>query len=453
MSDAPGPRILFVDDEPDAGLVFARRAAALGYQVEVLHSGAEALASARVLPIPVVVTDLRMTGLDGYALIDAIGAICPETVFLISTADPEMLAANRLAGTPAIAGVMAKPWDAEDFAAKLALAFDLYGKRRLVHARGQSLEVLLVEDSPSDAFLLRQILGAVRGVRTTHVATLSDAIREVHSRPIDVVLTDLSLPDARGADAVLRLRSAASSSAVVVCSSIDDEAFHRQLISAGAHECIAKDNATVTTLGRTLWIAHERKQFEARILKMAHVDPLTGLSNRAGWQARSADTLGRAKRLGRAVALLAIDLDGFKAVNDTYGHDVGDAVLQEIGRRASANVREYDTVARLGGDELAVLLTDLEFPPAPREAGGAPIAALRADVVAFGERLLAALIAPMKIGAHPAVQVGASIGCAIYPLSADLLTDLMKLADEAMYRAKRAGGSRLELASEGGSLG
>ncbi len=167
----------------------------------------------------------------------------------------------------------------------------------------------------------------------------------------------------------------------------------------------------------------ERKRAEARVAHMAHHDALTGLPNRVLLRLRMEDVLVRARRSGKRVATLCIDLDNFKSVNDTLGHPCGDLLLQRVAERIRGIVGEDDTAARLGGDEFAVLQADVSEP---------------SDVAALARRLLADICEPFDIMGHQ-VLVGASIGIAISPGDGDDADKLLKNADMALYRAKAEG--------------
>jgi diguanylate cyclase (GGDEF)-like protein len=165
----------------------------------------------------------------------------------------------------------------------------------------------------------------------------------------------------------------------------------------------------------------------AELTRQAYHDALTGLPNRTHLRERADQEVADARATGDRLALLLLDLDGFKRVNDTVGHHAGDALLQAVGRRLEAGLRERDLVARLGGDEFAILL-----------ARDPDAAAARAAA----ERLHARLCEPYDIEGHE-VRVGASIGVALFPDDAEGMPALMRGADAAMYRAKRAGGGVL----------
>jgi diguanylate cyclase (GGDEF)-like protein len=174
-------------------------------------------------------------------------------------------------------------------------------------------------------------------------------------------------------------------------------------------------------LGSTALFVLRRQQRTLR--RAARLDHLTGLANRKALEEALEEALAGARSAGESVAVLMLDLDGFKQVNDALGHDKGDLVLREIARRLHANVFEYDTAARLGGDEFAVVLRHL------REAE---------DVAAVGHRLRDALTLPIDIDGT-ARFVGASVGAATHPDHGRSAEELLRGADAAMYRAKRDG--------------
>jgi diguanylate cyclase (GGDEF)-like protein len=179
-------------------------------------------------------------------------------------------------------------------------------------------------------------------------------------------------------------------------------------------------NSMVSQLARR---EAEKKKAETRLQYQALNDELTGLPNRRLFSDRLTQTLIRAEREKGLVALLYIDLDGFKLVNDSLGHAIGDQLLKQVGSRLNARVRASDTLARLGGDEFSVVLNRVH----ERE---------EAALVASG--ILAMLADPFSIGTHE-ITIGASVGISIFPESATQAEDLLKQADAAMYAAKRNG--------------
>jgi len=174
-----------------------------------------------------------------------------------------------------------------------------------------------------------------------------------------------------------------------------------------------------------------RKEREQRIQHLADHDALTGLLNRRLLEDRLQQAINLARRNGTMLALMLIDLDGFKAVNDQYGHLMGDYVLRTVAKRLAGCVRESDTVARLGGDEFVILLTGQRSPE---------------DSSVVAEKILGAFAEPVAAGGRR-FMIGASIGISVFPRDGAAPEALLKHADAAMYRVKEAGKNRFEFYS------
>ena len=168
----------------------------------------------------------------------------------------------------------------------------------------------------------------------------------------------------------------------------------------------------------------ERRALENELRQQSVTDHLTGLLNRNGFKGALHATIERAKRSGAHAALMFIDLDHFKRINDNLGHDVGDRLLKAVSQRLRDQVRAYDVVSRIGGDEFTVVLGDLERPD---------------DAAAVARKILQALRQPFNVVDDMRVFVSASIGIACYPSCGDDIVTLMRTADVAMYEAKRNG--------------
>ncbi len=181
----------------------------------------------------------------------------------------------------------------------------------------------------------------------------------------------------------------------------------------------------------------ERREAEKVIRHLAHHDVLTDLPNRALFMDRLTQALAKAKRDDAKLALLFIDLDKFKHINDDFGHAAGDEVLKQVARRLRSCIRETDPVGRLGGDEFTVCLTG----------------ATHGDVATqMAEKIIATLSEPYEVGGRE-LTIGASIGTAVYPNAGTTAEDLINRADRAMFDAKRGGGSRCRLAAAVGASG
>jgi diguanylate cyclase (GGDEF)-like protein/PAS domain S-box-containing protein len=190
------------------------------------------------------------------------------------------------------------------------------------------------------------------------------------------------------------------------------------------------NDGNVTHYVGTLVDITTRKAAEANIERLAFFDPLTRLPNRRLLQDRLQRALAACGRSGRGGAILFIDLDDFKTLNDTEGHDVGDLLLQQVAQRLLACVRANDTVARLGGDEFVVMLEDLSKNPQD--------GATRSEIV--GEKILVALASPYLLAGHEHHST-VSIGVTLFCDPKETADDLVKRADLAMYRAKAGGGN------------
>lgn len=170
----------------------------------------------------------------------------------------------------------------------------------------------------------------------------------------------------------------------------------------------------------------ERQELHLRLSHQANHDILTGLANRALLEAKLRDTLAHSRRYHRMSALLCLDLDRFKQVNDTYGHDAGDMCLREVARRLNQRVRSMDIAARIGGEEFSLLLHEVVSPQAAEYVAAEILASLRIPIQGDGYTL----------------DMSGSIGIAIFPQDGQDAATLWRNADSAMYRAKRAGGNQ-----------
>jgi diguanylate cyclase (GGDEF)-like protein len=173
----------------------------------------------------------------------------------------------------------------------------------------------------------------------------------------------------------------------------------------------------------------ERKESEEKIQQMVYYDSLTGLPNRKLFSDRLGMTLAHAQRNKKEIGIAMLDLDHFKGVNDTLGHDVGDLLLKAAAERLSAELRKGDTVARFGGDEFLLILPDLE---------------VIEDAIQVAQKIVDSFRKPFLIDTHQLI-VTTSIGIAVYPQDGTKEDILLKNADKAMYQAKQTGRARYQL--------
>ncbi|WP_448871523.1 bifunctional diguanylate cyclase/phosphodiesterase [Desulfobulbus propionicus] len=182
-----------------------------------------------------------------------------------------------------------------------------------------------------------------------------------------------------------------------------------------------------------LRIEKELRESQSHLYRLAHHDSLTGLPNRLLFRDRLNQAVSKAERNRTGVAVLFLDLDHFKRINDTLGHDVGDALLVEVAARLQRQCRQSDTVARLGGDEFVFVLESISE---------------RKDAGVVAAKIMAALAEPVQAGEHR-IQVSTSIGIALYPDDAATIDEVIKCADLALYAAKEVGRSNFQLYHRG----
>jgi len=296
------------------------------------------------------------------------------------------------------------------------------------------MKLILVEDNAADAGLVREMLSnaAATKYEIVTVPRLGDALDRLNQEPFDAILLDLGLPDARGLDSLQMLQRTAPDVPIVVLSGLDDKTLALEAVRQGAQDYLLKGENDGPTLARTVLYAAERKRAELNVRYMALHDGLTGLPNRLLALDRLSQCLARAGRERKLLALLFLDLDSFKIINDTRGHAVGDALLQAVATRLCGCVRKSDTVARIGGDEFTLILPEVSHVD---------------DVNRFAAKVLDALQKPFTIAGREE-YVSGSVGISVWPTDGETPDALLNAADAAMYRAKRRGGDSYEFHSE-----
>jgi diguanylate cyclase (GGDEF)-like protein len=299
-----------------------------------------------------------------------------------------------------------------------------------IAAIDEAPSILLVEDNPGDVRLVKELLRAAWVVAGSinHVSSVEDAIGHVAKDVPACILLDLSLPDAQGLGTLERVRDAHPSVPIVVLTGTDDEAQAVQAVQEGAQDYLIKGQVDGHLLGRAIRYAIERKFAEVQLFHQALHDPLTGLANRALLMERLAQAIARTERRPSSVAVLFLDIDRFKTINDNFGHEVGDSVLACIGDRLRKALRPEDMASRFGGDEFVVLCEDLEDDR---------------HVVTIANRIGRSISEPISLEAGEVV-VTTSIGIAAARGIRDRPEVLLRDADAAVYRAKDRGRDRFE---------
>ena len=218
----------------------------------------------------------------------------------------------------------------------------------------EDISVLLVEDNPGDACLFREALKEAYGSKfnLVHCTTLAQALRFLGNTQPDVIVVDLGLPDALGIEVVKRTHGMAPTVPLVVLTSRADDALGLQALNAGAQDYLVKGELDPRLLSRALRYAMERQRMRLALQSESLLDELTRLYNRRGFLVLAGNHFKLAERTRQPFALVFIDLDGMKQINDTLGHIEGDRALVEAAELLSSCVRQSDIVARFGGDEL-----------------------------------------------------------------------------------------------------
>ena len=218
------------------------------------------------------------------------------------------------------------------------------------------LVVLAIEDDPFDRFVVSDALSLYAEI--SFAADLDDGIALAWRDEFDAVLLDLGLPARWGLDALHDFRSDGPDLPVVVLSGMYNDVFGVEALRDGAQDYLCKEDMNGQLLRRSIRYAIERHALQDELQQLAIVDPLTGLLNRRGFDLHGHQAIARADRAEETLALLYLDVDGLKAVNDTLGHGAGDTLLSDLADLLRQTFRSCDIVARVGGDEFCVLFTE-----------------------------------------------------------------------------------------------
>jgi diguanylate cyclase len=284
--------------------------------------------------------------------------------------------------------------------------------------------VLLIEDNPGDARLIELMLAEDPDTpfRLSCVDRLSRGLEFLSSQKPGIVLLDLSLPDSHGLETFDKVFAHSPAVPIIVLTGNDDQMLALSAVKTGAQDYLVKGKLDRELLVRAMHYSIERKRYQEQLEHQANYDALTGLPNRNLLHDRLKQAVF-AQRQQRSIAVVFIDLDHFKFINDSLGHSAGDRLLRQMADRLREAVRDGDTVSRLGGDEFILVLNDQHNEDFVFRAMQRIIAKVSEPVVLEGQDL----------------TVTCSAGISLYPQDGPDVDTLLKNADAAMYRAKDHG--------------
>ncbi len=297
------------------------------------------------------------------------------------------------------------------------------------------IKLLLVEGNSKEALVIKKMLrdGLQDQFTLEHCLTVFEALQLVQHHAFQAIILDLYLPNGQSLDAIPQFIQFCPGAPLLILSSVEDEERAIQAVKSGAQDYLIKGQTSSATLCRAIRYAIERHRATQRITQLAHYDHLTGLANRGLFYERLNCAVARCHRNDVAMALMFLDLDHFKEINDSLGHEYGDSLLKTVATRVKKCIREIDTGVRLGGDEFAVLLEQITSVE---------------DVELVAERILYLLAQPVIIHNHQ-LHITGSLGITIYPWDCANPQELLAHADAAMYRAKAQGGNNFQFYTAG----
>lgn len=287
------------------------------------------------------------------------------------------------------------------------------------------VRLLVIEDDIDDFYILQQSLLKHMGENfiLRHVFSLKDSQKILIKDHFDLILLDLNLPETSGLDTLKLLIKICPYVPIVVLTGIDDEELGREAIKIGAADYVAKDHAYGALLSRSIHFSIERHKLLLEIKRQAELDGLTRLLNRTTLLSKIETVIEQCTRNRSPLALALFDIDNFKEINDTWGHQAGDQLLKSVADRMMQNLRRSDIAGRYGGDEFVLVMTNYN------------------NLAELAEHKHEQLSKPHAIqidGKQHMLNAGISMGVAEWNESLSI-SELVKCADEAMYQSKRNG--------------
>ncbi len=297
------------------------------------------------------------------------------------------------------------------------------------------IKLLLVANDHHEVLTINNMLkeGLQNQFTLEQSLSVTEALDLVQHQSFQAIILDLHLPEGQSFESIPQFIQYCPGAPILVLSGVEDEEQAILAVKSGAQDYLIKGQTSSSTLCRAIRYAMERHRATQRITQLAHYDHLTGLANRGLFYERLNCAVARCNRNDMAMALMFLDLDHFKSINDTLGHECGDTLLKTVATRIKKCIREIDTGVRLGGDEFAVLLEQIMSVE---------------DVTTVAQRILQLLAQPIIVNHHQ-LQITGSLGVTIYPWDSANPQELLSHADAAMYRAKAQGGNSYQFYTAG----
>lgn len=420
LPDMHGHRILIVDDIPANLAVAVDYLEASTFQVMVAQDGEEGIERAQLVQPDLILLDIMMPGIDGFETCRRLKAIASTrdipVIFMTALADlADKVAAFAAGGVDYVT----KPFQVEELLARITTHLTLRAQQKQLITRNAQLHASelryrrLFETSKDGILLINLESGRVTDVNLAVVNMLGYSRDHFLDHKLSDVLPFKDIPDCQACLIDLQTKES------VVFDDWSLEAKDKPRVNVEFVGNVYHVDGTRIVQCNIRDITG-RKQSEARIRYMALHDALTGLPNRILLQDRLSQAIALGSRNQQRVAVLMLDLDQFKLVNDSLGHHIGDCLLEAVSRRLRACSRESDIVARLGGDEFVIGLSGIQDDFAIEE------------VV---QKVLLSLHDPFHIEGHE-LQISSSIGISQYPNDGEIPGTLLRAADTAMYAAK-----------------
>ncbi len=291
------------------------------------------------------------------------------------------------------------------------------------------IQILLVDDSPDDREYFHQLIAEVDslGLDVDETDNASDALEKLIIGNYDCAIVDYNMPGYNGKWLVQEMTRRGIRTASIILTGGGSERIAVETLKCGTQDYLCKNEVSSAMLERSIVESLASKSQQMDILQRANFDSLTGVKNRDHFMEALDTACAKAERFNRHFAVLYLDLNNFKEINDGFGHAAGDAALQAFANQLKLCARNYDTIARLGGDEFVMLLEELD--------GDGLLSAIR-----VAKRILERLESTPVIFGTTRFSIGTSIGISLYPQISANKEQLIQHADMAMFIAKRSGG-------------